>query len=399
MKLADAYMQKANYRQASKQFVKVLKKAPAHIPAILGYATALERLGQPKKICETALIYGNATKTALAQGDDRLATIALRRAVVLASTSDNKEQKLDTLRKLSELSFTAEIASDIYFAVGSEIMEGEGVGSEEDAMNSFAIANKFYCSQDIDANDTAAGSASSADSQGECHGHGKSLIAMARLALTSHEDAKEALRYANLSLESEIDDDAKISAHVLVGRSKIMIGETKAAIDDFRQALDFHIGEATGEAHYHLAIALQATGGDVHAIENHFEQALNMGMPLTSEAINALGENNLAVRRSANRQQWAEYERAQAASMQQRGGIMSGGGSSFDGNSVFASQQQDEYGAGEGAGPSQLDMLAEGASQYDGSSVPDGEESGVEGLNPDLSGQGAASSRARTTSS
>lgn len=78
---------------------------------------------------------------------------------------------------------------------------------------------------------------------------------------------------------------------------------------------------------------------------------------------------------------------------------MSGGGSSFDGNSVFASQQQDEYGAGEGAGPSQLDMLAEGASQYDGSSVPDGEESGVEGLNPDLSGQGAASSRARTTSS
>ena len=79
---------------------------------------------------------------------------------------------------------------------------------------------------------------------------------------------------------------------------------------------------------------------------------------------------------------------------------MSGGGSSFDSGasgSVFASsnsaaQQPDDTGS------SQLDLLAEGAAAYDGT-VPTGEESGGDGgdggVSPALSGQGAASSRAR----
>ena len=293
------------------------------------------------------------------------------------------------MRKLSELAFTADLASDIYFAIGSEAMKVEGDNQQEEAMNAFATANKFSCSQGISGDDAV--------SWPECRGHGKSLISLARLALTFQEDAKEAQRYAELSLKSEIDDDAKIEAHVIAGRAKMMSGsDIKGAISEFRSALDLHVGEATGEAHYHLALALQATEAEPHAIANHFEQALNLGKELTIEAIDFLGEENVAVRRSANRQQWAEYERAQAAATQQRGGIMGGGGSSLDndGSSVFASQQQAEHGAsvGEG-GPSQLDMLAEGAAAYDGKAVPDGED--AEGLSPSLSGQGSASSRAR----
>ena len=179
-----------------------------------------------------------------------------------------------------------------------------------------------------------------------------------------------------------------------------MLGDAEGAIVEYHNALDLHDGQATGEAHHHLALALLQTGGDAHAVTNHFEQSLNLGHPPSAEAIRFLGEDSIAVRRAINRQQWAEYERAQAFQYQQRGGIMSGGGSSLDsgsGGSVFASSPNGG-GADEGAGPSQLDILAEGAAAYDGT-VPTGEESetggeGGGGLSPGLSGQGAASSRA-----
>ena len=77
---------------------------------------------------------------------------------------------------------------------------------------------------------------------------------------------------------------------------------------------------------------------------------------------------------------------------------MSGGGSSFDSGasgSVFATNSAQQL---DDTGPSQLDLLAEGAAAYDGT-VPTGEESGGDGgdggVSPALSGQGAASSRAR----
>ena len=183
-----------------------------------------------------------------------------------------------------------------------------------------------------------------------------------------------------------------------------VLGDAEGAIVEYHNALDLHDGHATAEAHHHLALALLQTGGDAHAVTNHLEQSLNLGHPPSAEAIRFLGEDSLAVRRAINRQQWAEYERAQALQYQQRGGIMSGGGSSLDGGSggsVFASSRNGGGGADDGgAGPSQLDILAEGAAAYDGT-VPTGEESetgggdGGGGLSPGLSGQGAASSRAR----
>ena len=219
MKLADAYMQKENYPLAQRQFKKVLKKSPRHIPAILGYATAIERSGNPKQIFEVALAYGNATKAALAIGDDRLATIALRRAITLcngAATTSN-DNKLGTFRRLSELAFTSELAAEMYYAIGSEIatyiLDGEGDGvdkseSNEDALRAFEIANRFACSGQ--------------DASVECHGHGGSLSMLARLTLTVRRDAAKSLSYASLVLKGDTDDETKIDAHVIAGQAKMV---------------------------------------------------------------------------------------------------------------------------------------------------------------------------------
>lgn len=67
MKMADAYLDKGQYHMASKQFLKVIKKAPDHLPAHLGYATTLERDGKSKQISAAALAYGNATRVAIVQ--------------------------------------------------------------------------------------------------------------------------------------------------------------------------------------------------------------------------------------------------------------------------------------------------------------------------------------------
>ena len=215
MKLSDAYMQKENYPLAQKQFKKVLKKAPLHIPALLGYATAIERSGNPKKILEAALAYGNATKVALGVGDDRLATIALRRATSLCSSaSSSSEDKLNTLRSLAELAFTGDLASEIYYAIGSESM-GSALDGETDsesntdegiALNAFKIANGFACLGQ--------------EASNECHGHGTSLSRLARLTLD--EDAEESLRYVSAALQSDIDDETKIEAHAVAGQAKMV---------------------------------------------------------------------------------------------------------------------------------------------------------------------------------
>ena len=219
MKLADAYMQKENYPLAQRQFKKVLKKSPRHIPAILGYATAIERSGNPKQIFEVALAYGNATKAALAIGDDRLATIALRRAITLCNdaATTSKDNKLDTFRRLSELAFTSELAAEMYYAIGSEIathiLDGGGDGvdkseSNEDALRAFEIANRFACSGQ--------------DASAECHGHGGSLSMLARLTLTVRGDAAKSLSYASLVLKGDTDDETKIDAHVIAGQAKMV---------------------------------------------------------------------------------------------------------------------------------------------------------------------------------
>ena len=181
----------------------------------MGYATAIERSGNPKKILEAALAYGNATKAALGVGDDRLATIALRRATSLCSSaSSSSEDKLNALRSLAELAFTGELASEIYYAIGSESMGSASDGEKDSessndyivALNAFQIANGFACLGQ--------------DASAECHGHGKSLSRLARLTLDGN--TKESLRYALAALNSDIDDKTKIEAHVVVGQAMMV---------------------------------------------------------------------------------------------------------------------------------------------------------------------------------
>ena len=119
MKMADAYLDKGQYALASKQFLKVIKKAPEHLPAYLGYATALERSGKGRQIHTAALAYGNATKLAIIQGIkvDSMAKTGtaenfLRRAVALTKSGDPSE-KLETLVQLAAYAHTNALAADV----------------------------------------------------------------------------------------------------------------------------------------------------------------------------------------------------------------------------------------------------------------------------------------------
>ena len=122
MKMADAYLDKGQYALASKQFKKVIKKAPDHLPAYLGYATALEREGKVKQINTAALAYGEASALAVIQGNKvdsivnagsgGIAENILRRAVALTKSGDPSE-RVETLLKLVENAHTNALAADM----------------------------------------------------------------------------------------------------------------------------------------------------------------------------------------------------------------------------------------------------------------------------------------------
>ena len=429
MKLADTYMHKEHYKLASKQFAKVLKKAPDHIPAMLGYATSLEREGQRKQTAKVALIYGNATRAAIVQGEDGLAIAAFRRAINIAQSAQGDE-KLETLQKLSEIAHTKEAAADIYFVIGDELIKYEG--REEEAMSAFAVVNALSCNRTDDSD------------AGVCYGHGKSLTQMAKVALNFRLNAREALEYTSSCLEYDTDEEIRAEAHVTSGRAKMvsltcaascyiwhsvlqknprlcfgltvlltglsicmvnippfpqMLGDVEASIKDMTSALDLNITGPSAEAHHYLALALMQTGAEQHIVNAHFENSLNMGWEINNDAIKFLGENNAAVKRATNRQSWLEYERVEASTKSQRGGIMSGGGN-YVGNwqSIFASStsssESNQPRGHTNTEPSQLDILEQGATKYDGS-VPTREEEGAQGGSV-LQRNGAATSRSVT---
>jgi hypothetical protein len=122
MKMADAYLDKGQFALASKQFLKVMKKAPDHLPAYLGYATALERTGKGGQIHTAALAYGNATKLAIIQGikidsmakagAGGIAENILRRAVALTKSGD-PSGRLDILHQLVAYAHTNALAADM----------------------------------------------------------------------------------------------------------------------------------------------------------------------------------------------------------------------------------------------------------------------------------------------
>ena len=215
MKMADAYLDKRQFALAAKQFLKVIKKAPDHLPAYLGYATALERAGNAKQIHTAALAYGNATQLAVIQGDeiDPLvmtgaggnAEKILRRAVALAKSAPDK--KLETLKQLNACAHTAAIAADIYFEIGLEIVS-RGIEQEDkkrEAMQAFTFANEFIAAR----NDT------------KTPYHIGSIIELGKLAL-GNDDAQSVIVLFDKLKSLHMEDDAHVELLVLVGRAYVV---------------------------------------------------------------------------------------------------------------------------------------------------------------------------------
>lgn len=213
--MADAYLDKGQFAQASKQFLKVIKKAPEHLPAHLGFATALERAGNAKQIYTAALAYGNATQLAIIQGDEvdplaitgagGIAENILRRAMALAKTAPNR--KLEILKELTAYAHTVAIAADLHYEIGLEIVS-QGIEQEDkkrDAMQAFAFANEFIAAR----NDTQAPY------------HIGSMIERGKLAL-GDEDAQSVIDFFDKIRNSHMEDDAHVELLVLVGRAYVV---------------------------------------------------------------------------------------------------------------------------------------------------------------------------------
>ncbi|KAK1745343.1 hypothetical protein QTG54_004634 [Skeletonema marinoi] len=323
MKMADAYLDKGQYHMASKQFLKVIKKAKDHLPAHLGYATALERDGKSKQISAVALAYGNATRVAIVQGEPvdplvkagggGIAENILRRAVKIAKSAPS--QRLETLRILSTHAHTAALASDIYYEIGLE-------------------------------------SSSSGD-----------------LALEGENDANKAIEYMNKAKDAHMEDGDHVKLLVLVGRAHMALGEIEVAISELTRALSLQ-NHRHQNAHYELAIALSKNNADKHEVDLHFEKALDLGMDPTAEAIEALGERNMSVMRALNRQYYKQFNNQADSGRSSEGGILSGGGVGSQSSSIFASQQASEDDSAQQSDP--LSLLEQGASAYDANNVMGG---------------------------
>jgi len=390
MKMADAYLDKGKYALAAKQFLKVIKKAPDHLPAHVGYATAIERAGKRKQIATAALAYGNATRVAILQGESRIdptleagkggiAESILRRAVQLAKSapttgSGGGSSRLETLQKLVEYAHTLALAADVYYEIGMEIAANLGDDVDGgDAVRAFSIANAFIVAR----NDS------------ETPYHIGSVVELGKIALEREGNGKKVIRLFQKVKDVHMEDDRHVELLVLVGRAHVLLEETETAITEYTRALSFPECKSTPSAHNELAMALLKGSGDSHEINLHFEKALDMGMDPTPEMIEALGERHMSVMRALNRQYYrnAHGSGADGGASGGGGGIMSGGGVGSQSSSVFAPQHKatDESAASSsGAQQSEtLALLEQGAASYDGQNMPMGGE--VEGAESSLS--------------
>uniref|UniRef100_A0A7S4VMC8 Uncharacterized protein n=1 Tax=Ditylum brightwellii TaxID=49249 RepID=A0A7S4VMC8_9STRA len=407
MKLVDAYLDKQNYKLSSKQFLKVLKKAPYHLPAHIGYVMALERIGRTKQLCTVALAYGNATKIAIqlgVKGDDGvevdvnkvgdgeysernkggMAEAILRRALTVAKSCSKYEEKMMTLVRLSEIAHTYVLAADVYYLIGLEIVQHgtttveDGEGEMEEAMQAFEVANAFIRHFMLE---TATTTAEGEDDDDALFYHAGSMLELGKIALSREDNVKEGIEYVEKALRKsdELEEDGKVEALVLLGQAKQSMGDLDGSIQNYKLALDLpSVGKSTAKAHHQLGIALltKKKGGDNNVkeqdIENHFEQALELGMDPTPEAIAVLSEHNIHVMRSVNRAQWDAYNKAMESEKGGgSGGIMSGGGLGSSSQSVFAPQK--ETVEQEQQAEDALSLLEQGAVAYDGN-VPTGGE-------------------------
>ena len=210
MKMADAYLDKGQYVLASKQFLKVMKKAPDHLPAHLGYATSLERAGKRKQIAAAALAYCNSTKVAVSQGDridpmansgaGGIAENILRRAMQLAKTAPS--ERLQTLQVIAEYAPTYALAADIYFEIGKEAAKT----NITEAKTAFRIANGLIEKRN--------------DSQAPFHA--ASLVEVARISLEADNVPVRAVEIFETLKDVHMEDAIHVDLLVLAGRAHVV---------------------------------------------------------------------------------------------------------------------------------------------------------------------------------
>lgn len=340
MKMADAYMQNGNFKAASKQFLKVLKKTSyTHIPALLGYASSLERLASP----QTVMAYTNVTRNALSQDAHELATASFERA--LGSALFMKAGKLDALHHLRTICFTNKMAAEIYFEIGLEMSIHSA--DRQQIIDSYKLANAY-----------------SLDDTGTPHA--PSLLELAKLAFLEN-DHEQALSSINNAL-TEYLDDRKVEALTYLGRISEIVSDWDGATQAYKEAVTLPLSNASADANYYFGLFLRAHGGSDEEVRLYLEKALNLGFNLTFEATDILGEHNIAVIKSAHRSEWQRYQDLTKEQQELRGGIMNHG--PLSGNSIFS--QPEPHGSNE----DKLTILEQGAVSYDGSSVPMGETEG-----------------------
>mmetsp|Transcript_26208 Transcript_26208/g.39292 ORF Transcript_26208/g.39292 Transcript_26208/m.39292 type:complete len:444 (+) Transcript_26208:188-1519(+) len=350
MKVADAYIQKENYKLASKQFLKVLKKSPGYIPAILGYATSLERYAKPKQLHDVARAYANVTVHALEQDNTGLAEATFRRS--LKVTKSIEGERIDILKLLSTICFNADLAAEIYYELGEEYKKSDTTLTE--ALKTFKISNIHA-------------------SESHSSFYSKALYQIAKLTFDQQNKPRKAMELIKSALSQDLGE-LQVDALILSGQIKENLVDVTGAIEDYKNAIEFPTSSATATAYYNLGIALKSEQGDSKIIENHIEMALNLGMDLTPEAIEILGEHHIAVLKGIHKKEWKEYQESllkDKSGAGRSGGIMSGSGVSSE--SIFSSN--DPGSDSSGVGQDALSMLEQGAAAYDGSTVPQGDES------------------------
>lgn len=358
MKIADAYLQKDNLKLASKQFLKVLKKSPNHLPAILGYASSLERIGNPRQMMDVVTAYLNATKIALVQDNKNLADATLKRAVSASRGIDG--DRIEALNYIAEMAFSVENAADIHFDTGFEFLKIDNI---EKAQYHFMLSNTYL--------------------QNNNKIHARSTLQLGKLILS--ENTSKAMKLIEMALEEGDIGEMKSEAHLLLAEALSSLGQDEEAIKNLKEGLKINGAPPSilAATHYQLSILLDKTGIDSDDKEVHMATALNLGHDLSDEAIEILGEHHIAVIKSAHRAEWKKYQEA-LSKEEERGGIMSGGAVSSSGASIFSSPidpQSDSDG-------NVLSMIEEGAVAYDGT-VPMGDENENSNMRTSSTGQKA----------
>jgi hypothetical protein len=178
------------------KFLKVLKKAPGYIPAILGYATSMERYVKPKQLVDVAKAYANVTVYALEQDNLNLAEATLRRSLKVSEKIEG--DRIETLKHLSSICFTSDLAAEIYYELGQELMKYEFALSE--VLNAFKISNAFASE-----NQNGFGS--------------KALFQIAKITLDVKDEPEKALKFIESALSQGVGN-LEVDALVLSGKVK-----------------------------------------------------------------------------------------------------------------------------------------------------------------------------------